>query len=1267
MTKLNFPAPEKTSIDQQEQDILKFWQNQQIFEKSVSSRSKNNEYVFYDGPPFATGMPHYGHFLASIIKDVIPRYQTMLGKRVERTWGWDCHGLPIENIVEEELGTKSKKDIEDKIGVHEFNEKCRSKVLYFADEWEKIIHRLGRWVDFENGYKTMDKDFMESVMWVFADLHAKNLIYEGKRISLYCPRCATPLSNFEIAMDNSYQMRHDLTATVEFELETGEIALAWTTTPWTLPSNVAIGFGRDLEYSKITISSVDGIVGERNEATDYSTGATEESIIDYGKTYIIATDAIEKVFKGTDIMDDFENLGDIYSQIKAEKHKIEVSGKLRNYKIEKCQGKDFKNISYKPLFPHFANPEDGEKRFVAIHDDGDYISTEAGTGIVHFAPYFGEEDFHLCKKWDIYGIDPLLEDGTFGPEVPEFEGQLVVDSQTNKNVIAYLKEAGKLFHSDQYSHSYPHCWRCETPLIYKTQLAYFLDVQKIKKEMLKNNENINWEPEHLKGGRFAKGLESAPDWNLSRNRFWGSPIPIWKCDDEECDHQDVIGSVADLEKISGETVDDLHKHFVDKITWDCSKCEGKMVRTPEVLDCWFESGSMPYAQKHFPFSTDEKEFKNIFPGDFIAEYIAQTRGWFYTLHVLSTALFNTESFKHVICTGTILAEDGNKMSKSKKNYPDPSLIFEKYGSDAMRFYLMSSSVMKGENFNFTERGVADVLKTIILPLKSAYQFFSTYANIDDWKPTQITFIRHGEGAHNVDGIYSGKIDNPHDLTEKGVADIENLKDKLPNFDNVYSSPFVRTKHTADILFGKDKYTLDDRVVEIDFGDLEGQSYRPVLERLKDKSGESLVDIQSRMADFITEITEKHRGEHVAIVSHGGTIRYGRGYFDGYDTEDEVLNYEIVKPGGCAEFFCPPMPKTELDQWIISELQILLKEYRTSMDAYKISDACELVAPFIDNLNNWFLRRSRKRFWANGMTEEKVSGYETLHYVLRTLAKILAPTMPFFAEKLYKDLTDEALDVSNSVHLKYLPYANEKLIDAELSQKIMVIRESVSLAAGIRARKKIKLRQPLGKLSISIAASSNSLLKDEDLQIIADEANVKNVEILDAKEITKFAKQIVKVDARQVGRKFGKKVQELIAAGKNGDFKALDNGKIEIAGEVLESGEYEFSYLTEEGIDADSTTQVVVLLETEISEELRIEGIAREIIRAIQEKRKIDGFKISDRITVKYSTDSDDINQAFAKFGDMVQREVLANEITCGNIDGDGIEIEGDTLMLTLTK
>ena len=486
---------------------------------------------------------------------------------------------------------------------------------------------------------------------------------------------------------------------------------------------------------------------------------------------------------------------------------------------------------------------------------------------------------------------------------------------------------------------------------------------------------------------------------------------------------------------------------------------------------------------------------------------------------------------------------------------------------------------------------------------------------------------------------------------------------MPKFDKIYASPFVRTQQTASILFGKDNYKLDKRLVEIDFGDLEGKKYRPILERLKDKSGEHLEGIQSRMSEFISEIGETHYGKDIAVVSHGGPIRYGRAYFSGFDTEEKVLNYDIISPGETADLIVPPSPKTELDRWILSELQILLKTYREKMDSYKLDEALSPIPSFIDNLNNWFLRRSRKRFWAKEMTEEKISGYETLFHVLTTLAKILAPTCPFFAEKLYKDLTNFA-DKDMSVHLRYLPFSNEKLIDENLSEKITVIREIVSLAAGIRARKKIKLRQPLAKISFSV--TNKIEFKDSDLQIIKEEANVKNIEILSEKEVSKFAKKIIKVDARKVGKKFGKKVQELIIAGKNGEFNELENGKIGIADEILDVGEYEVSYLCEGDFEADSTARTVVLLDTEITEDLRIEGISREIIRTIQEKRKNDGFEISDRISIEYSTDSEDLRSAFRRFGDQISKEVLGDSIS-ENSGGDKVEIDGDTCELKIKK
>ncbi|MDH3324446.1 MAG: class I tRNA ligase family protein, partial [Candidatus Peregrinibacteria bacterium] len=1074
---------------------------------------------------------------------------------------------------------------------------------------------------------------------------------------------------------NSYAMRHDQTATAKFRLlEPGlegtnkspnpgsgnTYILAWTTTPWTLPSNFALAVNPELEYVKFQLTML----------PDEST----ESLI-MEKTLFKKKYGMKEVLESEDPPVNNANI------------------------IQEFLGKDLIGKTYEPLFPYFAG-RDG------LHEvrGADFASAEDGTGIVHLAPY-GEDDFNTAKELglDIIDLETVDDGGNFKDTVTDFVGMAIMDKDTNKKINEWLENEGKLFEAKQCSHNYPHCWRCETPLFYNPQRAYFLNVQKVKDKMIANNENINWEPKHLKEGRFKKGLETAPDWNLSRNRFWGSPIPIWKCDNEDCEHEQVVGSIEELERLCGEKVEDLHKHFVDKYTWDCEKCAsnsnpgskdpggsepGLMRRTPEVLDCWFESGAMPYAQKHFPFE-NEDHFKQTFPGDFIAEYIAQTRGWFYTLHVLSTALMDSHSFKNVVCTGTILAEDGTKMSKSKKNYPDPTIIFEKYGSDAMRFYLMASSVMKGENFNFSEHGVAEVLKNVILPLKSAYQFFSTYANIDDWQPTRLIFARHGEADQNVAEIYSGNVENHHHLTEKGKSQVAENAKTLPEIDAFYASPFIRTQETVGIINKQNlEVTNDDRLREAGFGSYEGKPYVGVEERIKDSSCESISSMVERLGDFISEVTEKHRGQTVCVVSHGDPIRAARHFLA--NAEQDFDNFKLLTypdTGKSTTLFANPTPKTELDKWILSELQTLIKEYRTKMDGYEISAACATIPPFIDKLNNWFLRRSRARFWAGKpgeISDEKRSGFETIFHVLTTLSKLLAPICPFFAEKLYRDLCakpgknepglGEERNVSNpgsstSVHLEFLPFANEELIDNDLSQKIDIIREIVSLAAGIRARSKVKLRQPLAKLSCAVSGvETKDFLSPEDLKIIREEANVKEIEILSVAEVSKFARKIVKVDARQVGRKFGKKVQELIVAGKNGEFKELENGAVEIAGETLEAGEFEFTFLCEGTAEADSTARSVVILETEISEDLRLEGLAREIIRAIQEKRKENNFEISDRIKVAYTTPSEDLDKVLETFGDMIAKEVLATEIDRhSGLDAEEISIDGEKLSLSLAK
>ena len=1211
MTSKNFPAPDnKKSISEVEKEVLSFWKKHHVFEESMQSRHEKNEFVFFDGPPFATGLPHYGHILAGTIKDVIPRYQTMRGYRVKRKWGWDCHGVPVEFLVEKENKIGGKPGIEA-MGVGKFNELCRDAVMRCAGSWEETVERMGRFVDFKDDYKTMDPSFMESVWWVFKKLYDKGLVYEGEKIIAYSPKLGSPLSNFEANLN--YKTINDPALTVKFKLkgEENTSILAWTTTPWTLPSNLGLCVSEKIEYAVVEQDS---------------------------EKYIVAKALVEKYF--------------------GEAAKI----------CETITGKELSGKEYEPLFPFF---KDHKKAFKILSDS--FVGEGDGTGIVHLAPNFGEEDARVCQ---LNGINPLKnpidENGYFDASITELEGKYFrfdeevegsKEANANKWVIAELERDNKVFKKDQVSHEYPFCWRTECALMYRGLKTWFVDVQKIKSTMLEQNGNVNWNPEHLKHGRFGKMLEGAPDWAISRNRYWGAPIPIWRC--EACKNIEVMGSQEALENKCGKTVPDLHKHFVDDLSWGCGKCEGKMVRIPEVLDCWFESGAMPYGSNHYPFKSGESEdFKSA---DFIAEGLDQTRGWFYSLHVLGCALFGKNIYKNVITNGIVLAEDGHKMSKSKQNYPDPNLIFEKYGADSMRFYLMSSPVVRGENLKFAERGVEEVLKTIILPLKNAYQFFQLYANIDDWKPTQVTLVRHGEGEHNVSGIYSGEITNKHHLTQEGKEQVQETAQNISPFERLLASPFLRTQETAEIIKQETQFKgeieTENLLKESAFGEREGQPVVPVCgERFKTKGAESMDSIIERGRKFLEKVRKNHRGQHICAATHGDMFRAVdmNLKFHPRDIEHFFL-IPMPRPAKSIAYTLLPETKNELDLWIISELQVLLQDYRKNMEVYKIEEALRPIAPFIDKLNNWYLRRSRKRFWSSGMDADKESGYETIHYVLKTLSKILAPICPFFADRLFGDLTG---NIKQSVHLSMMPFANESQIDESLNDKIEISREIVRLSAGIRARKKVKLRQPLQKLQFALSGFNPELL---DLEIIQEEANIKEIEILSEVDLAKLAQKIVKVDAKKVGRKFGKKTQELIKEGKLGNFELLESGQIKIAGELLEVDEYETGFLCKEGIEAESTQKLVVLLDTEISEDLKIEGFMREIVRVIQDKRKTEGFEISDRIKVQYETDSEILKAAFTTHGEKIAEEVLAENISAQSVEIEAILVDGEVLKLALHK
>jgi isoleucyl-tRNA synthetase len=655
----NLPALEAAALER--------WHRERTFERSVAQRAGAPLYAFDDGPPFATGLPHYGHILTSYMKDVVPRYFTMRGRCVPRRWGWDCHGLPVEYEVEKELGLSGRADIVA-MGLARFTEACRSLVLRYTEEWERIVTRLGRWVDFGDAYKTMDRSYMESVMWAFSRLHELGLVYEGHKVVPYCTRCQTPLSNFEARLDDAYRARSDLSCVVKFRLADDRSAslLAWTTTPWTLPSNVALAVNPTLDY------------------VEFVTGA-------------------ERVWVAANAAERFPQLT--------------VQGRL-------AKGRDLVGLRYVPPFPYFSSTPNA---FVVL--SADFVSAGDGTGIVHLAPAFGEDDELVCREAGIDGPQPVLDDGTFARDVADFTGASVLE--VSPDIVSWLAQHDLLFEQSEHLHDYPHCWRCDRPLIYRAVRSWFVRVSALRERLLAHNRQITWVPGHIRDGRFGQWLESARDWAISRNRFWGSPIPVWRCDG--CANSVIIGNVHDLEARAGRPVADVHRPYIDEVTFRCDRCGAVMVRVPEVLDCWFESGSMPFAQLHYPFE-QESAFAATFPADFIVEYVAQTRGWFYTLHVLAGALFDKQAFNNAVCHGVLLGSDGRKMSKRLKNYRDPMDIVAEHGSDALRVALLSSPVVRGIDIRFKEDVVRDAARRFIIPLWNTFHYFTSYAGLDAFEP-----------------------------------------------------------------------------------------------------------------------------------------------------------------------------------------------------------------------------------------------------------------------------------------------------------------------------------------------------------------------------------------------------------------------------------------------------------------------------------------------------------------------------------------------------
>ncbi len=1008
----DFPAIERSVLDR--------WAEEKTFKDSIESRPKNDEFVVYDGPPFANGLPHHGHLLTGYVKDVVPRYQTMRGKRVDRRFGWDCHGLPAEMETEQELGLKGRAAITE-YGIENFNASCKESVLRYTSEWQETVTRQARWVDFDNDYKTMDLSYMESVMWAFKQLWERGLIYQAFRVMPYSWGAETPLSNFEIRLDDATRPRQDPAITVWFELEgTGIPGLSddesvrlptWTTTPWTLPSNLAVAVGPNIEYSVIEAQ---------------------------GAKWILGAECVDK-----------------YSE--------ELEGHVL---LGSVRGSDLVGRVYKPLFDYFEHRSDAFRVLEA-----DFVDTSEGTGIVHMAPGFGEDDQIVCESNGIEIRDavPVDEQGRFTADVSGWAGENVFEA--NPGIIQHLKGEGRVLRHETYEHNYPHCWRTDTPIIYRAISSWYVEVTKIRSRLQEINQEINWVPDHVQDGRFGQWLAGARDWSISRNRFWGSPIPIWISDDPNYPRTDVYGSLDELEADFGVRPTDLHRPFIDELTRanpDDPTGKSTMRRVPEVLDCWFESGSMPFAQVHYPFENKDW-FEEHFPADFIVEYINQTRGWFYTLHVLAGALFDRPAFQNVICHGILLAEDGNKLSKRLRNYTEPAEIFDSQGSDALRWYLMSTNIVRGGDTRISDTGINDVTRQVLIPLWNAYSFFTLYANVDGHKAVRRT-------------------DSPH----------------------------------------------------------------------------------------------------------------------------------------------------LLDRYLLAKTRSLVESTTLALDAYDLPGAASEIQSFIDALNNWYIRRSRDRFWGpEGGGRGDPDAYDTLYTVLTTLTRIAAPFLPMIMEEIHGGLTG-----GESVHLATWPHLEELPADPELVSRMDQIREAASTALRLREDAGLRVRLPLSKVTL---AGTNAEDLREVVDLLAEEINVHQV-ILTA-EIGDFATLSLRPNGNLLGPRLGADVQKVFAAAKRGEWSLTDEHQISVAGHTLEVEEYDLAL---DPADPQSTAALrsndaVVVLDTDVTPELEAEGRARDLIRTIQQARKDADLEVTQRIDVEVAWSPANLD-AIKRHETTVTAAVLASRI-----------------------
>ncbi len=1013
-------VPPQPSFPELEEGVLAYWAAHDTFRRSVFQRPADTEFVFYDGPPFANGLPHYGSLLTGYVKDVVPRFRTMQGRRVERRFGWDCHGLPAEVEAERLLGISGKAAIVS-MGIGRFNEACRESVLRYTREWRDYVTRQARWVDFDHDYKTLDLSYMESVMWAFQQLWEKGLVYQGFKVLPYCWRCETPLSNHELRMDDDvYRDRQDPSVTVRFRLAKGDGAaggewlLAWTTTPWTLPSNEAVAVGADVSY----------LVLEKD-----------------GERYILARDrqaAYERELEGAAI-------------------------------VGSLTGKDLAGRRYEPLFGYLTDAEKfgTQDAFRVILSDE--VTTEDGTGAVHMAPAYGEADATACNAAGIPTVLTVDEHARFTGAVPDFAGQHVFDA--NSGLVRKLREQGSLVRQEPYTHSYPHCWRCRNPLIYKAVSSWFVEVTKFRDRMVELNEEITWTPEHVKYGQFGKWLENARDWSISRNRFWGSPIPVWQSDDPNYPRTDVYGSLDELERDFGVRPDDLHRPGIDELTRpnpDDPTGKSVMRRVPEVLDCWFESGSMPFAQVHYPFENADW-FESHYPGDFIVEYMPQTRGWFYTLHVLATALFDRPAFRDCVSHGIVLGSDGQKMSKSLRNYPDVNEVFDTYGSDAMRWFLMASPILRGGNLNVTEGGIRDAVRQAIMPLWNSYYFFALYANAESYQ----------------------------------------------------ARPSTASGHL-------------------------------------------------------------------------------------------------------------------LDRYVLAKTAAAVAEMAELLDGYNVPGACQVLRDYLEVLTNWYIRRSRDRFWAG-----EAAALDTLWTVLEAVCRAAAPLLPLTTEAIWRGLTGE-----QSVHLTDWPDLSSWPADDELASAMDLARAVCSAALGLRKARQLRVRLPLARLTV---AHPDARALEPYAGLIADEVNVKEVALsADPASLGTFE---LTVNPRMLGPRLGAKVQEVIRAVKEGNV-VRSGDSLTAAGVELQAGEYEvrLAAARPQSTSALPGNTGLVELDTSVTPELAAEGVARDVVRIVQQARRDAGLAVSDRIRLTIGADGSvaDAVRAHAAF---LAGETLAIELDVRTADG----------------